>query len=243
MKTAVISDIHGNLEAFTAVLAHLEKQGIHHIISLGDNIGYGPDPDKVMDLLARHQVISILGNHEMVICHPRFLKWFNPVARKSVAATTNALSPKHIRTIHSWETRLTKGNLQFVHGVPPRSPFLYTFQVPDPLLGQKLLEMERSVCFCGHTHELELIHSTPDGELLRRPLGRGRQVLDKQLRYLINVGSVGQPRDADKSAKLVIYDDVAHAVEVCYIPYPFEITAQKIRAAGLPESFARRLCP
>ncbi len=243
MKIAVISDIHGNLEALTAVLEHLGTCAVDRIISLGDNIGYGPDPNEVMNLLVRENIESILGNHEMVIKAPRFLNWFNPVARKSAVKTTAALSSHHVRTIHTFEKSMVKGHLGFVHGVPPHSPFLYTFQLSDSALAQKISKMNPTVCFCGHTHELEMIECTGPNELVRRSLHQGGEPLKKETRYLINVGSVGQPRETNKDAKVVIYDDRTHTIEVLFIPYPYPVTMQKILDAGLPESFALKLSP
>ncbi len=243
MKLAVISDIHGNLEALTAVIERIETCSVDQIISLGDNIGYGPNPNEVMDLLARNKIQSILGNHEMVVKSPRFITWFNPVAQKSVIKTHATLLPHHIKTIHTFKEHMIKENLRFVHGVPPHSPFLYPFQLSDKALARKILELAQPICFCGHTHELELIECTCHGELTRHPLDRGAQTLKKDSRYLINAGSVGQPRDANKDAKVVLYDSLTHTMEVLYVPYPYPVTMQKIRDAGLPESFATKLSP
>ncbi len=243
MNLAIISDIHGNLEALTAVLERLQSCAVDRIISLGDNIGYGPNPNEVMGMLAREKVESILGNHEMVIKHPRFLNWFNPVARNSVVKTTADLSLKHVKSIHTHETAMVKDALRFVHGVPPRSPFLYPFQLSDRLLAKKISDMGQSICFCGHTHELEIIECTNHGKLQRRPLARQGEALNRKYRYLINAGSVGQPRDSNKDAKVLIYHTRSHSIEVIYVPYPYKVTMQKIIDAGLPESFANKLSP
>ena len=245
MKIAIISDIHGNLEALTAVLERLNScaMSVERIISLGDNIGYGPNPNEVMTLLAREKVASILGNHEMVIKHPRFLNWFNPVARKSVVKTSKDLSLTHVKAIHDLETSMVKENLRFVHGVPPQSPFLYPFQLSDKHLARKISGLPQSICFCGHTHELEMIECNGQGQLCRRPLPPGGETLNKKYRYLINAGSVGQPREANKDAKLLIYNTKSHTIEVLYVPYRYKVTMQKIIDAGLPESFANKLSP
>lgn len=243
MKTAIISDIHGNLEALTAVLERLQARSVDRIISLGDNIGYGPNPNEVMTLLAREKVESILGNHEMVIIYPRFINWFNPVARKSVIKTTADLSLIHVKSIHTHKKFMVKKNLRFVHGVPPSSPFLYPFQLSDKKLAQKISNMDETICFCGHTHELEIIECTSQGELTRRPLAREGVALNKKYRYLINAGSVGQPRGSNKDAKALIYHGGSHSIEIIYVPYPYEVTMKKIIDAGLPESFAAKLSP
>ena len=243
MKLAIISDIHGNLEALTAIIERIETCAVDQVISLGDNIGYGPDSSEVMELLAHKKIQSILGNHEMVIKHPRFITWFNPVAQKSVLKTHANLSAHHIKTIHTFKKSMVKGNLRFVHGVPPNSPFLYPFQLSDKALARKISELEQPICFCGHTHELELIECNCHGKLTRNALFQGLHTLNENSRYLINAGSVGQPRDANKDAKLMIYDSHPHTIEVLYVPYPYPVTMQKILDAGLPESFANKLSP
>ena len=201
MKIAIISDIHGNIEALTAVLERLESSAVAHIISLGDNIGYGPNPNEVMTLLARKKAQSILGNHEMVIRHPRFMNWFNPVARKSVIQTTANLSSHHVKTIHTLEESMVKGNLRFVHGVPPHSPFLYPFQLSDTALARKIWEMDQSVCFCGHTHELEIIESTDPSQLIRRPLLREGETLKKNPDTLSTQAVWGSPGSQTKTPR------------------------------------------
>lgn len=243
MRIAVISDIHGNLEAFQAVLERIRGLAPDRIISLGDNIGYGPDPEPVMQHLETHQILSILGNHEMVIRHPRYLSWFNPQARESVTATSAGLSRRSTRQIATWHRCLVLDGIRFVHGMPPRSPFLYPFQLTETGLARKIRELPETICFCGHTHELELIQCTGSGTVIHHPLTQGKIQLEAGSRWLVNAGSVGQPRDENKDAKLLLFDDTDRLLEVVYVPYDYETTARKIRDAGLPDAFARRLYP
>lgn len=240
MKLAVISDVHGNLEAVSRVLAEVEKVRPHAVVSLGDNIGYGPDSQAVMDRLTAYGVKSVLGNHEMAVKNTQALKWFNPVARKALNQAISQLSPAALTAIRSFPRARVLENMRFVHGVPPCSPFLYLFQLSERKLAKKMADLEEQVCFAGHTHDLGLM--VWDGEnLTRRNLPRGTLELCRDKKYLINAGSVGQPRDGTPDAKYLLMDTRTGELTVRFVPYPFEITQKKIIAAGIPEMYAAKL--
>ncbi len=241
MRTAVISDIHGNLEAFNRVLEVIDTLAPDRVISLGDNIGYGPDSNRVMDIVREREIVSVLGNHEMAVKDRRFLKWFNPVAKQSALHIMETLSPENIETICTWEKALVQDNIRFVHGAPLESPFLYLFQLPDNNLVQKMITMPEPLCFVGHTHELELVTLDEKENLEKRPLKEERVLLDPDRRYIVNAGSVGQPRDETNEAKMVLYDTVQNSIDVIFVTYPYRETAEKIIRAGLPSSFAEKL--
>jgi predicted phosphodiesterase len=240
MKLAVLSDIHGNLEAFQAVLDAIEHLRIDTVISLGDNIGYGPDSEAVVALIRARKIASVLGNHEMAVKNKHNLAWFNPVAQTALAIAQSQLSDASL----SWINRLPRyrvtAGLRFVHGAPPDSAFLYLFQLPENKLIQKLAQSDESVCFVGHTHELGII-SWDGTRLEKHPPGPGRYVLDPDHKYIINAGSVGQPRDGSAGAKFVLYDTGTRELTVRAVAYPFEKTQRKIIAAGIPRMYAERL--
>jgi predicted phosphodiesterase len=242
MKLAVISDIHGNLEAFEAVLGKIESAGVDRTVSLGDNIGYGPDPEAVMSLIRRHRIPSVLGNHEIVIKDRRFLKWFNPEVRKHVNLIQAMLSDDSIHAIRQFPRALVIDNLRFVHGCPEESPFLYLFQMGESRMKNCMARMTQDICFAGHTHDLGLKVYDPVHERLEeKPLGKGIHLLEPGFRYIINAGSVGQPRDRNRDAKLLLFDTGSLTLEVQYVPYDYQTTVAKIRRAGFSESFAEKL--
>lgn len=241
MKLVVISDIHGNLEAFTRVLDEIDRVRPDRVICLGDNIGYGPDSNRVVDRIRERGIESVLGNHEMAVKDQRFLKCFNPVAQESVRHMAASLTDDTISTIRTFEKSLVKDGIRFVHGVPEQSPFLYLYQFSDSGLAAKMRKMRERICFVGHTHELELIRLDTDGRLTREVLNEGRLFLESKAKYIVNAGSVGQPRDGDNNAKMVVYDSENGELEVVYVPYPFRKTAEKIIQSGLPRSFADKL--
>ena len=240
MRIAVISDIHGNLEAFEAVLADIDRSDIDRVVSLGDNIGYGPDSEEVVQRIMDREIPSVLGNHEKVIPEPEFLDWFNPTIQKSMEKILDRLSEESLAHLRDTESYLTRWNCRFVHGFPPESTSTYLFQVSEDEIRNVLSSYEDRLCFVGHTHELRLISA--DGDRIDYPpFGRGITKLNPGTRYLINVGSVGQPRDGDNRAKYVILDVKEDTLEVRFVPYDIETVVRKILDAGLPQFNAYRL--
>ncbi|MGD2270074.1 MAG: metallophosphoesterase family protein, partial [Desulfobacterales bacterium] len=205
MRIAIISDIHGNMEAFDQVLRDIDNASVDKIISLGDNIGYGPDPEKVIRIIRKRKVFSILGNHEMAVADPTHLSWFNSIARESLRKTAEMLSSDSHKYISSLKSYLNRYKCRYVHGFPPDSPTIYAFQVSQRQLLETFFNLKEQLCFIGHTHYLQLL--VFDGQAATAaPLCQGISVLSEGRRYIVNVGSVGQPRDGNNSAKYVIYD-------------------------------------
>jgi predicted phosphodiesterase len=240
MRLAIISDIHGNLEAFEQVLADIDRSHVDETISLGDNIGYGPEPDAVIKKIQARNIPSVLGNHELAFNEPKYLGWFNPTARESLLKTFTLLSESSKNYISSQNLFLSLHGCRFVHGFPPDSVLIYMFQVPDSRKKTILEQMEETICFVGHTHVVEMI-GYENQQLQYEPLTSGVNGLSAGKKYIVNIGSVGQPRDGDNRAKYVIWDSEHHSIELRFIPYDIETVVAKIRAAGLPEEHARRL--
>jgi predicted phosphodiesterase len=240
LKLAVISDVHGNFDAFGNVLADIASLKVDDIVCLGDCVGYGPEPEAVVSEIRRRNIATILGNHELAICNQRQLDWFNPLARASLRITLTMLSNASVDYIRQLPVTLVTARCLCVHGYPPDSVRTYLFQKSPEALIRTLKEMDEQICFVGHTHDLEII--ALDGSRLdRRALEQGCIHLDPQRRYIINVGSVGQPRDGNNNAKYAVYDTEANALEIRFIPYDIAATVAKIKAAGLPVNHADRL--
>jgi predicted phosphodiesterase len=240
MRFAIISDIHGNLEAFEQVLSDIDSTGITEVFNLGDNIGYGPDPDGVIQAVRRRNIPSVLGNHELAVNNPKYLRWFNPVARESLLKTIRLLSDQSIYYVSKQQAFLMAHGCRFVHGFPPKSALLYLFQISDSRKKKALEHMKENICFVGHTHLLELI--SYDGHHLQyESLKEGVFQLSHKDKYIINIGSVGQPRDGDNRAKYAIWDASRCTIEIKYISYDIGVVVEKIRAAGLPDEHGARL--
>ena len=240
MRLAVISDIHGNYEALQQVMGDMDSSQVDAVISLGDNIGYGPEPDRVVQEIKTRNIPTVQGNHELAVKDEEYLNWFNPAARRSLLKTRNLLSDASLRFISQLDPVLTAYGCRFVHGFPPDSPLIYMFQVSDGRKKQVLEKAAERLCFIGHTHTLDIIGF--DGQQIENQnFPEGITRLDEKKKYIINIGSVGQPRDADNNAKYVIWDSSADTIDVRFVWYDIAAVVSKIQAAGLPEEHAQRL--
>jgi len=240
MRIAIISDIHANLEAFESVLADIETARIDKIFCLGDTIGYGPNPEDSVTLLREKGIPTVIGNHEKAVIDFRFLRGFNPVAKESLEKTIKMMSEDTFQFLGGLNTSMVEHGCRFVHGFPLDSPMTYLFQVSDAKLRRTFSKMPERLCFVGHTHLLECVEW--DGDIaVASALTRQTYRLNPDRAYIINVGSVGQPRDGDNNAKYTILDTDADSVEIRFVPYDIASVAEKIIARGLPKSHALRL--
>ncbi len=240
MRLGIISDIHGNLEALKQVLADIDQSELNGVACLGDNIGYGPEPEEVVKLIRKRNIPSIMGNHELVIVDPRYLVEMNPTTRRSSVLTLDLLSRDTIDYIHDLRPSMIFRGALLVHGCPPDSITTYLFELSNVQLSQLFPAMQEKICFVGHTHDLEII-SFDRGKVTRAPLREGPTRLQAGQKYIINVGSVGQPRDGNNNAKYVIWDTCSQRIEVRFIPYDIAVTANKILKLGFPDFNATRL--
>jgi diadenosine tetraphosphatase ApaH/serine/threonine PP2A family protein phosphatase len=240
MRIAVLSDIHGNMDAFEKVLEDLDRFGTDEVYCLGDSIGYGPEPERVIQTLRRRGIPSVMGNHELAAADPGFLSWFNPAARQSLIRTFALLSIESLSFVQALPRHISAHSCRFVHGFPPDSPTLYLFQVENRRQRQILDALPEQIFFIGHTHLLDIL-AYDGSDMTRVDFQIGSNALQPHLKYLVNIGAVGQPRDGDPRAKYVIWDSVARRLDIRCVPYDAQAAAAKIRAAGLPESHARRL--
>ena len=240
MRLAVFSDTHGNFDAFVEVLKDIDRSAVDEMISLGDNIGYGPEPDRVIKKLKELDIPSVQGNHELAIEDQEYLNWFNPAARKSLIKTRKLLSKTSIEHISHFKPFITSNDCRFVHGFPPDSSLIYMYQVSEARKQEVIEEMTERLCFIGHTHTLDIMgYAGKEIEYEDFPEGAFR--LDPGKKYIINIGSVGQPRDLNNNAKYVIWDSAQDTLEVRFIPYDVAAVVKKIKAAGLPKEHAERL--
>jgi len=240
MSVAIISDVHGNLEALLAVWQDLSSQGAEEVYCLGDSVGYGPDPEEVLTFLRGERVESVMGNHELGLADPAYLGWFNPQARQALVRTRELLSQDNLDYIARLPRMLVRHGARLVHGLPPESATTYLFEAADGLLAAEMAALPEDICFVGHTHELGLVR-VADGAVSRLVLGRGERQLEQGPGWIVNVGSVGQPRDGDLAAKYALYDPGARRLEIRFVAYDASETKRKIRERGLGEIYALRL--
>jgi predicted phosphodiesterase len=240
MRMAVISDIHANPEAFKQVLIDIDGSNIDRVVCLGDNIGYGPEPEQVIAMINDHHIPSILGNHELAVIDQNYLTWFNPLARRSLLKTIEMLSEKTINFISKLKFFMIYDEYRFVHGFPPDSATTYLFEIAEDEMLRTFKQMKEKICFIGHTHRLEIIDFN-GRSITRSPLTQSVVNLNSGNQYIVNIGSVGQPRDGDNHAKYIILDTEKNSIEVKFIPYDIASVVSKIMKAGLPTEHAIRL--
>ena len=240
MRLAVISDIHSNLDALQAVLYDISRQSIDDVISLGDNIGYGPQPEEVIVHLKRHAISSVLGNHELALLDKDYLRTFNPYARKALEINKNKLSDPAKRYISSLKPCFVKYGCRFVHGTPPDNITTYVFKEPDQKLISIMKRLKQNITFVGHTHQLA-VYELDQGIFEKKILIKLTVSLAKGAKYIINTGSVGQPRDGYNEAKYIIWDSAQGTIEPRFVPYDYYEAIKKIKKAGIPKRYAQLL--
>ena len=234
---AVLSDIHGNLEALDAVWRDMAAFDVGRVVCLGDMIGYGPNPEEVLVSVRARGALCCLGNHELGVAFRRERSWFNPTARQGLTATEKLLSPDSLAFIAGLPRFLCLEGARFVHGFPPDSATTYLYDVADEHVLDWFARGD-GLTFVGHTHELLLL-GREGHDVVRRRLGRESFALTRP--SLINAGSVGQPRDGNNNAKYLLWDTAGDTITVRFVPYDIERTVAKIRDRGFPEYFATRL--
>lgn len=241
MRLAIIADIHGNYRALQAVLADITLQGAERIFSLGDNIGYGPEPEEVVRALRDHRVVSVMGNHELGLVSRSYYNRLHATARESLAITRSLLSQSSL----AWLEVLPPFHLccgaRFVHGCPPQSVTVYLHAPSENRLRRLFASYPESFCFAGHTHDLGFYQQ--DGAAISSREWRvERKSLVSRARYLLLPGSVGQPRDAlNWHAKYMLWDQEAETVEVRAQAYDVQATIRLLGERGFPVTNAKRL--
>lgn len=236
MRFAILSDIHGNLEALEAVLADARKQACTHFVCLGDIVGYNANPSECVQVIQELECPVVKGNHDEQASIEASTEGFNELAEAAIGWTREHLS----RAEKQWlaELRLTRQVRDFtiVHAtLDTPQQWGYVFNDLDAIAS--FTYQHTSLCFFGHTHwptafvRDDNVHRLATGQIV---LGAGKK-------YFINAGSVGQPRDRDWRAAYCIYDHDRQVVEQRRIAYDIAATQRKIRDAGLPERLADRL--
>ncbi|NLX19815.1 MAG: metallophosphoesterase [Desulfobulbus sp.] len=241
MKVAILADIHGNFQALKAVLADISRLSVDRIFSLGDNIGYGPEPEEVVQSLIRNGVHSVMGNHELGLASSSYSARFHVTARDSLHLTRSLLSAASLAWLTSLPAFSVWEDTRFVHGCPPESMTVYLFNPSETRLQRVFAAYPESICFAGHIHDLAW-HRMENGAVTSSPLPLGRSDLTGQGRHLFLCGSVGQPRDMfNWHAKYVLWDQAAATIEVRDVEYDVQTTVQLLKERGFPGSNAKRL--
>lgn len=237
MRIAVLSDIHSNMDGLGAVLADIDDLQVDKIICLGDNIGYGPEPEQVMQTLAEKDIVSTLGNHELAILDQTYATSFNPKARKALQINKALLSIPSMTRISRLAPFMIYRGCRFVHGLPPDLIAQYVSKVSLTRLTHILNAIKEGITFVGHTHRLAVYESGPHG-MEQKKFWKTRVSLAKEHKYIINTGSVGQPRGGYNKATFVVWDSKECTVESRCVPYDTARTIGLMNRLGIPREYA-----
>lgn len=240
MRYAVFSDVHGNLEALEAVLADASRQGPDGYLSLGDLVGYGPDPNECVARIQALGADAVAGNHDRAAVGGLDLDAFSPLARAAIEWTIQVLSAEARNYLAGLPLRLETPSFLAVHGSPRDPVEEYILDLPTALA--VFAGAEFRLCLVGHSHIPGLFLMERGGRIGARALPPGETIpLEPAARYIVNVGSVGQPRDGDPRAAYLVLDTSGRTVTLRRLRYPVGVTQRKITAAGLPVLLAQRL--
>lgn len=229
MKYAIISDIHSNLEALEKAFAIIDDRGADEIVCLGDIVGYGADPNACVDLVRRRCSVVVLGNHDAAALDTSTAHDFNAIARKAALWTADQLQPDHAAFLSSLPLTATREDMLFVHS-SPQFPDAWEYIIDSGDAEAAFDYFTEKICFIGHSH-------VPGIFSLR---GRAKNV-SRDDRYIVNVGSIGQPRDGNPMLSFGIFNSSTWEYELIRSEYDIQSAVDKIFAAGLPQELGYRL--
>lgn len=237
MRYAIVSDVHGNLESLERALSTIDVQDT--LISLGDVVGYGPNPNECVAALRERVTHAVLGNHDLAAVENFGVENFNAAARTAIAWTQSVLDEASKAWLDALPYELRLPDFLLVHGAPVD----YFDYILDKAAASRGFEQtDARVVFIGHTHIAEYWVQEPDGSVGHRHMQHGGELkFEEGRRYIVDVGSIGQPRDLNPEASFVFYDPEKRTVEWVRYPYPISEVQEKIHEAHLPEYLAMRL--
>ncbi len=237
MLHAVVSDIHGNLEALEAVLADIDRHGVSSIACLGDFVGYGADPNACIERLLPRVEVAVAGNHDLAACGRIKLGYFHADAATAARWTDQQLTPENRAYLESLPFALEWLGMWLVHS-SPADPKAWHYVLTPADAAEEMRAFTHDVCLIGHSHYpgtfarvKQTLNYTRDAEVR----------IESGAKYLITVPSVGQPRDGDPRAGYLLVDPEQHVLTHVRIEYDVPGAARRIRDAGLPLALGERL--
>jgi len=239
MRLAIISDIHSNIQALTEVLKWCKANAIDDYVCLGDVIGYGADPNPCCELIREHCSVTLLGNHDAATIGVMDSEYYYDAAKRALFWTREELSAENFQWLYSLPYTHRRGELGFFHAAPIMpSGFYYVVRNEEAQAHVKSMDKLGSWTFVGHSHLTNAYEYK--GKKVKDITGRTIE-LGEGKRFLINVGSVGQPRDRNPQSCFGVFDTSTQHFHHQRVPYDVEGAASKIRSVGLDEKFAKRL--
>jgi diadenosine tetraphosphatase ApaH/serine/threonine PP2A family protein phosphatase len=236
VRYAVIGDIHSNLQALRAVLDDIERVGADAILCVGDLVGYGADPSECVRLLKEREAVVVAGNHDWAVVEKIDVGYFNADARDSIEWTRQQLSEEELAYIHRLDLVEVVDEITVVHS-SPFSPEYFDYIQTRYDVELAFSHLETPLCFIGHSHvPIFLVDDDPPDYFLEPEF---RLPPDKDV--IVNVGSVGQPRDLDPRSCYVLYDAEEKMLQIRRLDYDLHTASESMTAAGLPPTNAARI--
>ena len=237
MIYAIVSDIHANLESLEAVFARIDPS--ERVLCLGDTVGYGPNPNECLALVRERATETVLGNHDVAAIDGHGLAYFNEAARCAIEWTQTVLDPGHLDWLDGLSYEVRMPEFLLVHGAPVD---YFTYILDKATAARAFAATDAPLIFVGHTHIADCYSLAPTGAIEHRFYQTGGTLaLEPGMRYIVNAGSVGQPRDLNPEASFARFDDVARTITWERVPYDYEATQRKIADARLPDALGLRL--
>jgi predicted phosphodiesterase len=238
MRIAFFSDVHSNLEALRAVLDDAKEQKVEKFYFLGDAVGYGPDPNECVKIVRDLSQICLYGNHDYAALGLMNISYFNPYAAEAIRWTQRNLSTESRELFRDFKMTAKVDDIFLVHGTP-RNPEGWDYLLDLADAEYNFPAFEEEVCLVGHSHVPVFFKKR--GEERALVSWEVELSLEDGWRYIINIGSVGQPRDRDPRAAYLIYDEAEGGLFLRRVEYDFTITQRKMAARGLPSYLYERL--
>jgi diadenosine tetraphosphatase ApaH/serine/threonine PP2A family protein phosphatase len=240
MRIAILSDIHANIEALAEVATAIRGLSPDKVVCLGDVVGYGASPNECCDLVRQISELVLLGNHDAAVAGRMDYSYYYDAARRALDWTASRITPENLVWLRSLPYTHRMGEVGLSHGspiLPAEYEYVFALEQARELLPH--LQRLPEVTFIGHSHLCKAFALSAEGEVT--DVGGARLQLAPERRYIVSVGSVGQPRDYDNRSCFVTYDTESRIVEYHRVAYDIEASAQKIFDAKLAPNFGRRL--
>jgi diadenosine tetraphosphatase ApaH/serine/threonine PP2A family protein phosphatase len=239
MRYGIFSDVHANHEALSAVFEAFDRERIDRYVCIGDTVGYGASPNECCDMVRQRAAFTILGNHDAAVAGRMDYSYYYDAARQALDYHASILTGDNMAWLKALPYEVREGDITFCHGSPINlEEFEYIFSAEQAARCLDIWDRLSTVTFIGHSHLCKSFALTREDVF---EVVATKFVIRPDHRYIISVGSVGQPRDYDNRASYTIYDSAERTFEFKRAPYDIEVAAQKIFDSDLERNFGNRL--
>ena len=238
MKLAFFSDVHANREALSAVLEDFSREKIDQCFFLGDAVGYGADPNPCIEEICRATEVRLIGNHDYAALGQIETLQFNQYARLSIEWTKQVLTSESIQKLSGFKVEEKVADFHLVHATP-KEPLQWEYLLDLDDAEENFGYFESRICLIGHSHKPLIVRKYKDEHASLHP--ESTVIIEPDWRYIINIGSVGQPRDGNPKACYLVYDSEAAEARLKRVAYDVGAAQRKMKALNLPEYLIERI--